>query len=151
MNEQNFKDKLDDLAGELGTNLVDDDLNAAIEALSKDLISTLTITYEELNTKFVFKVKPMDLATQIKLETIEFPTRGERNRFVVHQCVVEPKLNFDTISKMPKGMVDSITVFANSLAFSHQTRVQLSSLPEALSENTSGKSVGQSENPPKKS
>ena len=139
--EKKFKEKLDKLSEELGIDTPNEDICKAIDMLSEELISVITIKYEEINKEFTFKVKPIDLSTQIKMETIQFPTQAEKDRFIVHQCVIEPKLTPSVINKMPKGMVTSIVVFANSLAFFHQTRVQLSSLQEALSENMSGKFV----------
>jgi len=147
-----MKDKLKELANELSSKTGKTEIELAIDALSEKLVTNLNVTYEEIDTTFIFKVKALDMGTQIKMEQINFPTNAERKRFIVQQCVIEPKLNMQTINKMPEGMIDSIVATANVLAFSCKTQMDLSKdSPNPSWEDTSGESVRQSESPPEKS
>lgn len=139
-----MKDKIKDLADELGAKTGMTDIELAVESLAKKLITNLNITYEEADITFTFKVKALDMETQVKMEQIAFNTDAERKRFVVQQCVTEPKLSMQTINKMPQGMIDSIVATTNVLAFSCKTQMDLfKESPEPSRVDTSGESVKQ--------
>ena len=147
-----MKDKLAELVDDLGAKTGKSDIELAIDALADKLVTKLNVTYEEIDATFTFKVKALDMETQITMEQINFPTNAERKRFLVQQCVVEPKLTMASINKMPDGMIDSIVATANVLAFSCKTQmVRFNDSPEPSRVDTSGASVEPSVNPPEKS
>lgn len=143
-----MKERLEELAKEIGNKSSEetsDEMFKAIEMLNNDLVTDLTIEYPEIEAKFEFKVKAVDLETQILLEQINFETAAERKRFIVQKCVISPKLSVSIINKMPMGMIDAIVATVNVLAFSCTTRVDLSvDLPSPLRVESSGEYVSPS-------